>query len=192
MNNTELVDHINNTLKRTIYSTINIINDKFTLSVFKSLEENLKQIQEVNFIVREAYTVDQTSQEYIEKEVKDIIFGEHDVKEKNKLEHFQNAKLMYDFVKEKVNVKIVNPDVIVKGNMLTINDEFMIVGSSSLEFTKMNNNHFNFNSILDYTMDKNQIINTNSNFNMLWYGDKTVKEYKEELISGLESVYKKY
>lgn len=128
----------------------------------------------------------------IDSEIKNIIFNGYDKKEKNNLEHFYYVKSMYDFISEKVNVKIIKNDVLVKGNLLTINDEFMISGSSSLEFRDSNKNEFYFNSILDYTMDKEQILRANSAFRQLWYGDNYTKDYKVELKNGLNSVYRKY
>lgn len=99
---------------------------------------------------------------------------------------------MYEFINDKVNVRVVNDGVLVKGNIFTINNEFMVSGASSLEFRDTNKNEFYFNSILDYTMDKDQIIKANEAFKQLWYGDKFTRGYKSELKEVLNAVYKEY
>lgn len=188
MNNINIIESINTILKNEPNSVVNIINDKFTLSVFKELEKNLRNIKEVNFIIRSNSNEDKD----IESNIKNIIFNDYDRKEKNNLEHFHYARSMYKFINEKVNVKVVNDSVIVKGNLFTINDEFMISGASSLEFRDINKNEFYFNSILDYTMDKKQIVGTNQVFDQLWYGDKLTRKHKDELKEVLNAVYKEY
>ncbi len=35
---------------------------------------------------------------------------------------------MYEFINDKVNVRVVNDGVLVKGNIFTINNEFMVSG----------------------------------------------------------------
>lgn len=123
MNNIDIIKKINTILKENKNSQINIINDKFTLSVFRELHKNLKNIKEINFIIRS--NRDQGSRD-VEKQIKDIIFNDYDEKEKNKLEHFYYAKLMYQFITDKVNVKIINHEVVVRGNLLTINRELTV------------------------------------------------------------------
>lgn len=189
MNNIDIIENINTILHKNLNSKVNIINDKFTLSVFKELYKNLKKIKEINFIIRGDNGL---NKEDTNNETKNIIFNDYDRKEKNNLEHFYYAKLMCEFISKKVNVKIINSGVLVKGNLLTINDEFMISGSSSLELRDPNKNEFYFNSILDYTMDREQITRANKTFNQLWYGDDYTKGYKTELRDGLDAVYKKY
>lgn len=188
MDNIKIIDSINTILNKQRNSTVNIINDKFTLSVFNALENNLISIKEINFVIRENFR-DLNSGE---RNIKNIIFNDFDKREKNNLGYFHYAKSMYEFVNEKVNVKIINDEVLVKGNLFTINDEFMVSGASSLEFTDTNKNEFYFNSILDYTMDKEQIVRANETFRQLWYGDKFTREHKNELKETINAVYKKY
>lgn len=53
MNNINIIESINTILEKQPNSIVNIINDKFTLSVFKALEKKLKKnIKEINFIIR--------------------------------------------------------------------------------------------------------------------------------------------
>ncbi len=52
MNNINIIESINTILEKQPNSIVNIINDKFTLSVFKALEKKLKNIKEINFIIR--------------------------------------------------------------------------------------------------------------------------------------------
>ncbi len=44
MNNINIIESINTILEKQPNSIVNIINDKFTLSVFKALEKKLKKI----------------------------------------------------------------------------------------------------------------------------------------------------
>ena len=54
INSTEqLIMKINDILKDKKDSVVNIINDKLTLSVFSELAKNLKNVKEINFIIRD-------------------------------------------------------------------------------------------------------------------------------------------
>lgn len=188
MNNKELIESLNKAISQNSSNVINIINDKFTISVFKELYKNLKNISQINFIIRQDGSL---SQEEIDDNIKNIIFNDYDKREKNNLEHFYYAKEMYDFISDKVKVRSSREGIPVKGNILTVNDDFMILGASSLEF-KSNDNGFSFNSILDYSMDSNQIIQANRVFKQLWYSDKFTVDKKQELKETLNYVYKDY
>ncbi|OFI07086.1 RNA polymerase-associated protein RapA [Clostridium acetireducens DSM 10703] len=192
-NSLDFVEIINQILEKNPGSIINIVNDKFTLSVFNALKDNLANIKKVRLIIRDMYSLDNKNEEYIKKEIKDILFGEYDIRRKNKLEHFSTSKNMYEFIENKVEVKIVNPKYKVRGNMFIIGDKFMITGSSSLEFDKgLSNREINFNTVIDYTIDKEQIKVFNEQFNQLWYGDNFLSDYKQDLKESIISIYKEY
>lgn len=192
-NNSDFVEIINQVLVKNPDSIINIVNDKFTLSVFNALNDNLSHIKKVRLIIRDFYFLKNENEEYIKKEIKDILFGEYDSRRKNKLEHFSISKNMYEFIEEKVEVKVVNPKYKVRGNMFIIDDKFMVTGSSSLEFDKgLSNREINFNTVVDYTMDKDQIKVFNEQFNQLWYGDDFLTDYKQDLKKSINSIYKEY
>lgn len=50
--NEDIVEKINEILNNKKDCVINIVNDKLTLSVFSLLEKNLKNVREINFIIR--------------------------------------------------------------------------------------------------------------------------------------------
>ena len=50
----DIIDGINKTLKNKTDAVINIINDKLTVSVFALLEQNLRNVKEINFIIRDS------------------------------------------------------------------------------------------------------------------------------------------
>ncbi|MEO2683298.1 helicase, partial [Clostridium butyricum] len=133
--NEEMISTINKVLEDRKECTINIVNDKLTLSVFSLLETNLKNVKEINFIIRDISfipTEREISREFeIESNSNDLLFNSYDIKEKNKLKHFREAKLMYDFIKKYVNVRKTLPGVQIKSNVLLIDNDFMIQGSSS-------------------------------------------------------------
>ncbi|WP_413848264.1 hypothetical protein, partial [Desulfobacula sp.] len=48
----KLISSINHILKNRKNCTVNIINDKLTLAVFSMLKKNLKNVDKINFIIR--------------------------------------------------------------------------------------------------------------------------------------------
>lgn len=198
--NIELVNNINTVLKKKKNSSINIVNDKLTLSVFSLLEKNLSNVKDINFLIRDTRSIPsnhEISREFqIDINPNDMLFNSYDIIEKNKLQHFAKAKAMYDFIDKNVNVRRINPRIKVKSNLLTINNDFMIQGSSSLEISvdesKSKVREINFNTIMNDSMDKSQISGANEVFNKLWYGDGMTIDFKKELMESLNYVYKEH
>ncbi len=198
--NIELVNNINTVLKKKKNSSINIVNDKLTLSVFSLLEKNLINVKDINFLIRDTRSIPsnhEISREFkIDVNPNDMLFNSYDIIEKNKLQHFAKAKAMYNFIDKNVNVRKVNPKYKVKSNLLTINNDFMIQGSSSLEISvdesKSKVREINFNTIMNDSMDKSQISGANEVFNKLWYGDGMTVDFKKELMESLNYVYKEH
>lgn len=196
--NQQIIDKINDVLKFKKDAVINIVNDKLTLSVFSLLEQNLNNVKEINFVIRDTKFIpkkEEISHEF-EMMPNDILYSSYDIVEKNKLGHFAKAKNMHDFIKSHVNVKIANPKVQIGGNVLIIDEDFMIQGSSSLEVSsKKNHNSFrniNFDILLNDSMDKEQILSAKNTFNQIWFNDKVSSDYKDELLESLSFVYKEH
>ena len=133
----QMIDKINDVLKNKKNAVVNIVNDKLTLSVFALLEQNLKNVKEIDFVIRDTKYVPEKSEISHEFEMapKDILYNSYDIVEKNKLKHFARAKAMHDFIRNYVNVKKANPKIKIGGNVILIDDDFMIQGSSSLEIS---------------------------------------------------------
>lgn len=192
-----IVEKINEVLENKRDIIINIVNDKLTISVFTLLEKNLKNVKEINFIIRDNKFIPSTKEISHEFDIKpnDILYNSYDITEKNKLKHFTKAKAMYDFIKKNVNIKKVNPSVKVGGNIILIDDDFMIQGSSSLEIQdtkKISNYNVNFDTYLNGNMDKTQILKMKEVYNRLWFDSRATVDYKKELLENLEFVYKDY
>ena len=70
----------------------------------------------------------------------------------------------------------------------------MIQGSSSLEVSKKNNrellSNINFDSILSGSADKEQIQGATETFNRIWFNKRFSVDYKKELLTSLQYVYK--
>ncbi|MEF9984492.1 MAG: helicase-related protein [Oscillospiraceae bacterium] len=194
----QMIDKINDILKTKKDAVINIVNDKLTLSVFALLEQNLKNVKEINFVIRDTKFVPDKSEVSHEFEMSpnDILYNAYDIVEKNKLKHFAKAKAMHDFIRDYVNVKKVNSKIIIGGNVILIDDDFMIQGSSSLEVSsKQNKNSFrniNFDTLLSGTMDKGQILSALNVFKQIWFNEQVSSDYKEELLQSLSFVYKEH
>lgn len=195
MNSINIIDNLNEILKTKKNAVINIVNDKLTLSVFEALQNNLKNVKEINFILK--------TEKYLEKDgnirefdmeainVNDVIFNAYDIIEKNSLKHFNSAKNMYGFIESKVNIK--KAIVPINSNIIIVDDSYMIIGSSSLEVInkrKITNQTFNFDISISENMDKEQIVNAQMMFKNLWYGNKNSIEFKEEILSILRGVFK--
>ena len=131
----DIIEKMKEVLERKRDAVINIVNDKLTISVFSLLERNLKNVKEINFIIRDTEFIPTNKEVSHEFEINpnDVLYNSYDITEKNKLKHFSKAKAMHDFIEKYVNIKKVNPEVRITGNILIIDDDFMIQGSSSLE-----------------------------------------------------------
>ena len=107
----KFIEKINEVLSEKENAVVNIINDKLTISVFTALEKNLKNVKEINFIIRDTKFIPKNNEISREFEItpNDILYNSYDIKEKNKLKHFAKAKAMYDFIKNNVNVRKVKP-----------------------------------------------------------------------------------
>ena len=195
---TNLIEEFNKVLATKTGCTVNIVNDKLTLSVFSLLQENLSKVKEINFVLRNSVYIPKNkeiSQEF-EMNINDAIFNSYDITEKNTLKHFDKAKAMYDFIKEHINIKRTTDNCQIKGNVLLIDNDFMIQGSSSLELSNKINkskvNDFNFDSIISSNMDKDQIKRADSTFSAIWNSPEYTQNYKEEVLKSLEYIYKEH
>lgn len=195
-----LIEQLNQTLKGKSNCVINIVNDKLTLAVFSLLKDNLKNVKEINFIIRDARSLPDSKEVAREFELdvnpKDLIFNSYDIIEKNKLLHYQTAKSMYAFIRDHVNVRITNPPHSIRGNLLIVDNDFMIQGSSSLEISnkasRSGGQKIDFDTVMQANMDKAQIDNARATFDRIWYSDAVTRNYKNELLQTLSYVYKEH
>lgn len=196
--NAQMIQKINEVLQNKNDAVVNIVNDKLTISVFSLLEKNLKNVKEINFVIRDVRYLPQQSEIAHEFEINptDVLFNAYDITKKNKLQHFSRARSMHDFIEKYVNVRKVNSGIRVGGNVLIIDDDFMIQGSSSLEVSKKNNrellSNINFDSILSGSADKEQIQGATETFNRIWFNKQFSVDYKKELLASLQYVYKEH
>lgn len=196
--NEQMIQKINEVLQNKKDAVVNIVNDKLTISVFSLLEKNLKNVKKINFAIRDVRYLPQQSEIAHEFEINptDVLFNAYDITEKNKLQHFSRARSMHDFIEKYVNVRKVNSGIQVGGNVLIIDDDFMIQGSSSLEVSKKNNrellSNINFDSILSGSADKEQIQGATETFNRIWFNKRFSVDYKKELLTSLQYVYKEH
>ena len=196
--NEQMIQKINEVLQNKKDAVVNIVNDKLTISVFSLLEKKLKNVKEINFVIRDVRYLPQQSEIAHEFEINptDVLFNAYDITEKNKLQHFSRARSMHDFIEKYVNVRKVNSGIRVGGNVLIIDDDFMIQGSSSLEVSKKNNrellSNINFDSILSGSADKEQIQGATETFNRIWFNKQFSVDYKKELLTSLQYVYKEH
>lgn len=196
--NEQMIQKINEVLQNKKDAVVNIVNDKLTISVFSLLEKNLKNVKKINFVIRDVRYLPQQSEIAHEFEINptDVLFNAYDITEKNKLQHFSRARSMHDFIEKYVNVRKVNSGIQVGGNVLIIDDDFMIQGSSSLEVSKKNNrellSNINFDSILSGSADKEQIQGATETFNCIWFNKRFSVDYKKELLTSLQYVYKEH
>lgn len=196
--NEQIIEKINEVLQTKKDAVVNIINDKLTISVFSLLEKNLLNVREINFVIRDVKFLPHQSEITHEFEINptDILFNSYDITEKNKLQHFSKARSMHDFIKKHVNIRKVNPNIQIKGNVLIIDDDFMIQGSSSLEISQKHSrnafNNINFDTILTGDISKEQILVALNTFKQVWFNEQVSADYKEELLASLQYVYKEH
>ena len=196
--NEQMIKMINEVLQTKQDAVINIVNDKLTISVFSLLEKNLQNVREINFVIRDARFLPHQSEISHEFEINptDVLFNAYDITEKNTLQHFAKAKSMHDFIEKHVSIKRVNPGIRVGGNVLIIDDDFLIQGSSSLEVSQKHTrdmmNSINFDTVLNGSADKEQISGALNTFNQIWFNEKISTDFKDELLKSLQYVYKEH
>ena len=196
--NEQMIEKINEVLQNKKDAIVNIVNDKLTISVFSLIEKNLHNVKEINFVIRDVKFLPHQSEIAHEFEINptDILFNSYDITEKNKLQHFSKARNMHDFIQKHVNIRKVNPGIRIGGNILIIDDDFMIQGSSSLEVSKKMNrealSNINFDTILSGSADKEQIMVALNTFKQIWFNEQVSVDYKAELLASLQYVYKEH
>lgn len=196
--NEQMIERVNQVLQEKDNAVVNIINDKLTISVFALLEKNLKNVKEINFLIRDTNFIPHQSEVTHEFEINpiDILYNSYDIAEKNKLQHFSKARSMHDFIKKHVNIRRANPAINIRGNLLIIDNDFIIQGSSSLEisqrYQRENNRNINFDTILSGSQDQEQIVALHEKFKMIWSDGKYSSDYKKELLESLKYVYKEH
>ena len=196
--NEQMIQKINEVLQTKKDAVVNIVNDKLTISVFSLLEKNLKNVKEINFVIRDVKFLPHQSEIAHEFEINptDVLFNAYDITEKNKLQHFSKARNMHEFIEKHVDVRKVNAGIRIGGNILIIDDDFMIQGSSSLEVSQKRSrdsfSNINFDSILTGSGDREQILGALNTFKQIWFNDKVSTDYKQELLNSLQYVYKEH
>lgn len=196
--NEQMIEKINEVLQNKKNAVVNIVNDKLTISVFSLLEKNLHNVKEINFVIRDVKFLPHQAEIAHEFEINptDILFNSYDITEKNKLQHFSKARNMHDFIQKHVNIRKVNTGIRIGGNVLIIDEDFMIQGSSSLEVSKKMSresfNNINFDTILNGSADREQILGALDIFKQIWFNEHVSVDYKEELLASLRYVYKEH
>ncbi|WP_281885864.1 helicase-related protein [Paenibacillus sp. YYML68] len=198
--NEHLITRINEVLKDRKDSIVNIINDKLTLSVFSELSKNLHNVKQINFIIRDTAFIPSAREIAREFEIafnsSDLFFNSYEITEKNKLKHFVKAKSMYDFIKKHVNVRKTRTPQLVTGNLIIIDEEFQIQGSSSLELSRKAVRgalpRVNFDTFITNSMDNAQILNNKAKFEALWNNNQYTEDFKDQILQSLSYVYKEY
>ena len=194
-----LIENLESALKnKRDRSVINIINDKLTLSVFSLLKRSLGNVREINLLLRDRQRELPESSVIREFEVNpsDALFNAYDITQKNKLQHFEQAREMADFIREHVNVRRTTPECVIKGNVLLVDEDFMIQGSSSLEMPAVNRrsrvNQINFDSVISEQMDRKQISAARAQFDRLWNNPDYATDYKEDILKRLQAIYREH
>lgn len=195
--NGQLISKINEVLQARSGRSINIINDKLTLSVFGELSKNLRNVDQINFIIRNTAYVPsgrELPREFeISQNISELFFNSYDIIQKNKLVHFSKAKSMHDFIKSHVNVRKVKLPGKVTGNIIMIDDEVAIHGTSSLEVSERAKRGeiapIHFNSTVS---DQAQMEHFKRLFQIIWSNNDYTEDYKGVLLESLNYVYKDY
>ena len=190
----EYIERIKSVLQSKKNADVYILNDKLTLSVFAVLEQSLKNVRHIYLIIRGKPQLprDEVAREF-EMNPNDTLYNEYDIVEKNELTHFAKAKTMHDFISKNVEIRRLSPRANVGLNILIIDDDFMITGTTSLELNdRRSEQRIDFNSVISGDMDKSQILRFKNEFERIWLSDQITYDFKDELLSSLAYVYKEH
>lgn len=196
--NTGLLDKLNYALNQSERgSSVNIVNDKLTLSIFDLLKKSLSRVSKIQLVLRDNTTAlpsDRTLVREFEMNPSEALFNAYDITQKNKLQHFEQARQMASFISAHVDLRKTTPNCQIKGNVLLVDEDFMIQGSSSLELPAIESrsqvSNINFDSIINDSMDKGQIIAARQTFDQIWNNADFTQDYKEEILERLKALYK--
>ena len=193
----EILNKIDTVLhKSRAESTVHIINDKLTLSIFGLLSKSLTRVSKIELVLRDksiGLPTDSLVREF-EMNPSDALFNAYDITQKNKLKHFEQAKQMAAFIRDHVDLRKTTPQCKIKGNILIVDEDFMVQGSSSLELSSQSGRstvtNFNFDSVINESMDRGQIQTAQRTFQQIWNSPELTQDYKEEILERLKSLYK--
>ena len=146
----EYIEKIKQLLSRKKNADVYILNGKLTLSVFSVLEKSLKSVHKIYLIIRSDPHLphDEIAREF-EMNPNDTLYNEYDIIEKNELTHFAKAKAMHDFIQKHVEIRRLNPRARVGMNILIIDEDFMVTGTTSLELdSSRSERSVNFNTVI--------------------------------------------
>lgn len=190
----EYIEKLDQVLASKKDADVYIINDKLTLSVFSVLEKSLKNVRRIYLIIRDNPRLpkDEVSREF-QMNPNDTLYNEYDIIEKNELTHYAKAKAMHDFIRNYVEIRRLNPRIKMGTNILIVDDDFMIAGSTSLELNDSSSERsVNFNASINGSTDKQQIINCKNEFERIWLSDQYTSDFKNEILASLAFVYKEH
>ena len=190
----EYIEKIKGVLQNKKNADVYILNDKLTLSVFTVLEKSLKNVRHIYLIIRgnQQLPRDEVTREF-EMNPNDTLYNEYDIVEKNELTHFAKAKTMHDFILKNVEIRRLTSRANVGFNILIIDDDFMLTGTTSLELNdRRSEQRINFNSVISGDMDKSQILKFKNEFERIWLSEQITYDFKDELLNSLAYVYKEH
>ena len=85
---------------------------------------------------------------------------------------------MHDFISKNVEIRRLNPRAKVGLNILIIDEDFMMSGTSSLELNERKSEQsINFNSIINSEMDSEQIKRFKNEFERIWLSDQLTYDF---------------
>ncbi|WP_244262645.1 hypothetical protein [Thermoanaerobacter siderophilus] len=195
--NDVLIQRIKTILKNKKNSTINIVNDKLTLSVFSELQFDMEKVKEINLVLRDSTyipTGKEISREFeIGRIADNIFFNSYEIVEKNKLGHLSKARSMYNFIEKHVNVKRIKKKELLKSNFILIDEDYGVFGDSSLEIIRKTRKNgivpMNFN--IEIT-DSKQVKELKRGFEIIWNNKGYTEDFKKQLLENLNFIYKEY
>ena len=78
----KFIEKINEVLAEKENAVVNIINDKLTISVFTALEKNLKNVKEINFVIRDTKFIPENNEISREFEMtpNDILYNSYEIR----------------------------------------------------------------------------------------------------------------
>ena len=79
----DIIEKMKEVLESKKDAVINIVNDKLTISVFTLLEENLKNVKEINFVIRDTKFIPTNKEISHEFEINpnDVLYNSYDITE---------------------------------------------------------------------------------------------------------------
>lgn len=179
-------------------SLLSIISAYFTIHAYKELQRELHNIEKMRLLFTEPSFIDNSTKitrEYnITSDIRNNIAGnKYEIKLRNKLSQAYIAKECANWIKSKVEIKVIKEKNPAENRMIYINnhrEDIVITGTVDFTTDGLGTTSSDRLDMNTYIKDNYHTKNYLKIFNDIWDDDTLVRDIREEILKYLEVIYK--